>query len=152
MKKLLFTFALLLGSLSFLYSSTPDEIFKTFGSEANAQMMTIDENMLLAMKAEAGENADKLDNIESLVVLELSGCDQSVRDRFTEAVGNIQLDGYEVLVRANEDDQLVKVYGKVDGETVHDMLVIVTGGTCVLVQMKGTVNMSDLNTMMNFNN
>lgn len=149
MKKLLFTLTLLIGSLSFLYSSTPKEIFETFGSEANAQHIIINEAMLSAMKAQAGEDADKLDKIESMVVLELSGCDQAVKDKFAEEVGNIQLDGYETLVRVNEENVSVKVMGRVDGDTVHDLLVIVIGEAYVMVQMEGSVNMSDVGSMVN---
>lgn len=105
MKKLLTTFTLLPGSLSFLYGSTFNEILKAFGAEANAQMITVNSS---TMKAEAGENADKLNDIELDVILNLSECEPSVKDRFEKAVNGMQLDGYEALARV----MFAKVYGK----------------------------------------
>lgn len=151
MKKLFFTFAMLLGSLSFLYSqTTPEDIFKTFGSEENAQLMTLDGDMLSAMKAQAGEDADKLEGIEAITVLDISQCDQSAKDEFEKATGSMQLDGYETLVRVNEEGVTARIMGKVEGDIVRDMIVVVTGEAHVLVQMKGSINMSDVNSMMQF--
>ena len=151
MKKFLLTFALLLGGLSFLYSQTPEDIFKKYETETNAQLMTVGEDMLSAMVAEEGEDVGKLKNIESVVVLDLSQCDQSVKDGFETAIKNMKLDGYETLVQVNEDGVAIKVMGKVDGELVRDMIVTLVGEAHMLVQMKGSISMSDVTSMMNFN-
>lgn len=148
MKKLLFALALLIGSISISHGKTIDQIFEVFGAEENAQLMTLDEEMLAASKAQAGEDAAKLENIESITVLELSQCDASVLARFEEEVANVQLAGYEVLTRVNMDDMAVKMLGKVDGDMVRDMIIIVTGETAVMVEMKGSISMSDVNELM----
>ncbi|MDR0661349.1 MAG: DUF4252 domain-containing protein [Prevotellaceae bacterium] len=151
MKKLLCTFALILGSLSFLYSQTPEDIFKKFGTETNAQLMNIDGDMLAMVKAQAGEEAKKLKNIESMVVLELSQCEQEVKDRFIEETGKMKLDGNETLVKVTEENVNVKVVGIVDGDTVCDMIVIVTGDGCAMVKMNGSISMADVNSIANIN-
>ena len=151
MKKFLLTFALLLGGLSFLYRQTPEDIFKKYETETNAQLMTVGEDMLSAMVAEEGEDVGKLKNIESVVVLDLSQCDQSIKDGFETAIKNMKLDVYETLVQVNEDGVAIKVMGKVDGELVRDMIVTLVGEAHMLVQMKGSISMSDVTSMMNFN-
>lgn len=151
MKKLLFVLALIIGVISSSYAKTLEEIFKSFESEENVQLITIDESMLSVMMAGAGEDAEKLKNVESMVVLELTQSDQSVKDRFVEETSALKLDGHEMLTRVNQDSVTVKVLGKVDGDTVRDLVIIVTGEAYVLMEMKGSISMSDVQDIVKSN-
>lgn len=152
MKKILLTLSLIVGCVLFLQAKTPKDIFAEYETEAEATLMTLDESTLATMVVTISEEErGKLQGIKSLTMIELSSCEQSVKDRFAEDVSALDLSSHEILARVTENDQLVKVLGKVDGDSVHDIIVIVTGEAYVLATVEGSINMSDIQSMVNFN-
>lgn len=140
MKKLLFIFALALAGYHLSYGQTPADIYNTFASEAKVQTVSIGD---FAIKL-AGEYNELAKGIKSINVLTLSECSQLVKDRFAKEVGLLNTDGYEPIVRVNKDNEMVKLFVKVDGDTINELLVIVTGKDPVLVTLKGSFSKSEL--------
>ena len=150
MKKILITLTLIVGCALFLHAKTPKDIFDTYEAETNAVLISLDKSMLAAMAVNINnEERGKLDELNSITMIELSECEQATKDRFAEDVSKLELKNYEMLARVTEDDQIAKVFGKVDGESVRDLVVIVTGKAFVLAIVDGVINMSDVQNMIN---
>lgn len=140
MKKVLFVFALAVSSYFMSYGQTPMDIYNTFSKEKSVTSVSIHGSLLRMADIEE----DLLKKVESVLVLSFEGCEQSLIDSFAQKVANLQADGYETLVRSNKDDKTVKVLAKVKGDSIKELLVVVTGSKSAFVVVKGDISKSEL--------
>ncbi len=140
MKKLVFIFTLLIGAYYVSYAQTPSDIYSMFSGEKNVVALDISGSFGKMMNLDD----EFLKNVESVTVLVLNDCVQSLKDKFSKEVGSLNTDGYETLIRVNRDDKTVKVLAKGNDDVIKEMLVVVSGQENVLVVVKGTMSRSEL--------
>ena len=93
-------------------------------------------------------------HISSIRVLDLSDCSQQVQERFAAKMEQLKLEGYEPLLVVKDDGSSVKMWGKMKGEKINELLIGVSGddNEPALIRIKGNLRMDDLNVSMSENN
>ena len=62
----------------------------------------------------------------------------------------MEMKGYETLLQAKEKGETVKLIAKMDEDTIHELIFVITGKEeCVLTKMKGKIKKEDINAMIN---
>lgn len=155
MKKVLFTFALLLAC-QFSFGQSFDDFVNTFKKETGVLYMPINKSMIDMMSqsisAQGGEEAEKaaelfskLDNMEALVC---ESGDDALKDKmFSEATAMMEK-SYEKGLESNEGDTFTKVNFKKEGDKISEIVVVVreksSENMIIVTRMQGKFDESDL--------
>jgi len=93
-----------------------------------------------------------MDGVKKFVVVDYDDASQKVKDEFNAKVARI-LEKSEILMEAKDDGDLVKIYGNTSegGKKVSDLVIYVPNDGA-LICISGTVDMDDINGIMNTTN
>ena len=148
-----FVFTLLLFFVCHLgYAQSIDSLFNEFGSEKNADCVKVSSFMMSLGKMFAGHNEDTkiIGKIKSMRVLDLESCTTSVKERFSKKVNKLSLNGYDELMRVNDEGEKVRVLMRTKKETIRELLFVCTGKEdCTLVQINGKFTKEDIDQLVN---
>lgn len=151
MKKYVCTLLLLLACLVG-HAQGINGIFNEFGQEKNADYVNISPFLMKLGKLFAGQDEDArmVKKVKSMRVLDLEDCTPRVKERFHKRVNKLNLDGYDELMRINDDGDKVRVLMKMKKETIRELLLVCTGGEdCTLVQINGKFTKDDIEGLVN---
>ena len=153
MKKLITLLAVLLTAQA-LWAGNIKEVFNEFKDAEHADYVSISPFLIKIGKMfvddEDGEAQWALKHIKSMQVLDLDDCSADVKQRFAKRISQLQLDGYEPLVRVNEDGEQVRILIKGKENVIHEMLIVCAGtDDCTLVRFKGKFKESDIDQLLN---
>lgn len=151
MKKYLFTL-LLLVVCHLGYGQSIDGLFNEFGSERNADCVNVSPFLMSIGKMFAGhqEGSEIVGKIKSMRVLDLEGCSANVKERFNNKVGKLNVNGYDELMRVNDDGEKVRVLMKIKKEVIRELLLVCTGNEdCTLIQINGKFTKDDIDKLVN---
>lgn len=154
MRKIIVAMVLMLG-VQMSQAQTVSGLFSEFRSEENAEYVSVPRILMQISKwamrcmMEEDEVPQIVYKISSVRVLELSDCSGEVQDRFAARMKKLKIKGYEPLVAVKEDGNNVKIWGKVDGEEIRELVIGVHGdGDAVLCCIKGRLGMDDIYQVM----
>lgn len=151
MKKYIFTL-LLLFVCHLGFGQSIDGLFQEFGNEKNAECVKVSPFMMSLGRIFAGNDKDAsiIGKIKSLKVLDLEGCSTNVKERFSKKVNKQKWNGYEELIRVNDEGEKVRVLMKIKKETIRQLLFVCTGNDdCTLVQINGKFTKDDIDQLVN---
>lgn len=154
MKKIIAVMVLMLG-FQMSQAQTVDGIFREFRGEEDAVCMKVPwlPIKLIGLFAddEAGQIASRINSIR---VMDLSDCPTQVQERFAAKMERLKLKGYEPLLVVKDDGSRVRMWGKMKGEKIKELLIGVSGddNEPALIRIKGNLRMDDLNFTMSENN
>ncbi|WP_455672777.1 DUF4252 domain-containing protein [Phocaeicola sp.] len=151
MKKIIFTL-LLLVVCHIGYGQSISALFNEFGNEPNADCVTISPFLMSIGKMFSAnhEGSEIVGNIKSMKVIDLEDCPAEVQERFIKKVNKLDLDGYETLMRMNDEGDKVRVMMKMKKEVIRELLLVCTGnGDCTLVQINGKFTKDDIDKLIN---
>lgn len=155
MKKLICT-ALMLLAIQLSWAVNAKQLFNEFKNAENADYVSIP-SLLLKMGQMFMDDEDKDDTgadlakkINSMKVLDLEKCSDSVKRRFMKRVNELNTDGYEELMRVNGDeDEKVKILIREEGTTIKEMLIVCSSpDDCALIQFTGNFKESDIEALV----
>ncbi|MBP1593459.1 MAG: hypothetical protein H6Q12_477 [Bacteroidetes bacterium] len=127
-----------------------EKLFKEFSDAPNVENVKLDKSMMnLAKSFSKGDDLGGVKDIDSLQVLDLSKCSSEIKDKFAEKVKTLNTEGYETLVRSNENGENVRVLVKMNNEDISELVVVTTGKEAALVKIKGKFNKSDISKLTN---
>lgn len=127
-----------------------EKLFKEFSDAPNVENVKLDKSMMTLAKSFAkGDDLGGVKDIDSLQVLDLSKCSSEIKDKFAEKVKTLNAEGYETLVRSNENGENVRVLVKMNNEDISELVVVTTGKEAALVKIKGKFNKSDISKLTN---
>lgn len=127
------------------FSQNINQLFAEFSDAPNVECVKLNKFAMTFVKPFISDkDMQGLKDIDSIQVLDLSGCSSDVKDRFTERVKTLKNEDYETLVRSNENGENVRVLVKMYKEEIRELVVLTTGGDISLVKIKGKFNQSDL--------
>lgn len=151
MRKYLFT--LLLVFVCHLgYAQSIDGLFNEFGSEKNADCVKVSSFMMSLGRMFMGHNegAEIVGKIKSIRVLDLESCTANVKKRFHQKANELNLKGYDELMRVNDEGEKVRVLMKTKKETIRELVFVCTGQKdCTLVQINGKFTKDDIDKLVN---
>lgn len=136
-------------------AQTVDGIFREFRGEEDAVCMKVPwlPIKLIGLFAddEAGQIASRINSIR---VMDLSDCPTQVQERFAAKMERLKLKGYEPLLVVKDDGSRVRMWCKMKGEKIKELLIGVSGddNEPALIRIKGNLRMDDLNFTMSENN
>lgn len=136
-------------------AQTVDGIFREFRGEEDAVCMKVPwlPIKLIGLFAddEAGQIASRINSIR---VMDLSDCPTQVQERFAAKMERLKLKGYEPLLVVKDGGSRVRMWGKMKGEKIKELLIGVSGddNEPALIRIKGNLRMDDLNFTMSENN
>lgn len=130
-----------------------DRLFKDFASETSAEYVKVPRFLMwVGTTFASGDESESriAKKIKGVRVLELSDCNEDVKARFCDRVNDLRTEGLEEIVRMNDSGEKVRIYGKVKGDDIKDLLVFCgdRDGDCVLVEIKGKFGMGDIADIM----
>ena len=154
MKKIIVAMVLMLG-FQMSQAQTVDGIIREFRSEEDAVCVKVPWLPVKLVGLFADDEAGRvIRHISSIRVLDLSDCSQQVQERFAAKMEQLKLEGYEPLLVVKDDGSSVKMWGKMKGEKIKELLIGVSGddNEPALIRIKGNLRMDDLNVSMSENN
>lgn len=136
------------------HAQTVNELFREFRGEENAACVELPWLPLRLLGLFVDDEAGQIVKlISSIRVLEVSDCSREVQDRLASKLQTLKMDDYEPLIVVKDDDNLVRMWGKMKDETIKELVVGVSGdGDAVLCHIKGRLSLDDLNFSMENNN
>lgn len=144
MKRLLAILAIVLISQAGYGQQGMDQLFNTFRGESDVTSVKIGK---ISMKlANLFTETMGVDGIE---VLDFSDCAQSVKDRLSSALKNLDDPDYETMVSSNENHSRTKVLIKIKEDMIREMVVFTTGNDNALIRIKGKIKPSDIDRVIN---
>lgn len=136
-------------------AGTPDGLFYKFRYEKNAEYVHIPRLLMSMAKTfykgghgdEATERLAK--SINSVRILDLDSCSQSVQRRFRKETSRLSTTGYEQLLRTSDGNDNVQLLLKQKDNVIKEIFIIAADGDgCALVQIKGSIQPSDIDCLV----
>ena len=153
MKRIIIAMIFVLG-LQFSQAQTVRTLFNEFRGEENATCMKVPWlpiRLLSLLADDAAAQATK--RISSIRVLELSDCSREVQERLASKLQTLKMDDYEPLIVVKDEGSHVRMWGKMKGDTIKELLIGVNDDSdAILCHIKGNLRMEDLNFSMKNNN
>jgi len=122
--------------------TTLNEIYREFSHESNVSKVNL--NGLVMFFAKPFIEKQTESKISSIRVLSLEDCSEVVKQRFNSSVLRFNDDQYELFLSANEADEKVRLFLKFKNNKIREMVVMTMGENPALVQLKGRINLSDI--------
>ena len=135
MKHFLLITMLACMSLS-LNAQTFDQFVERFSKVEKAEVVNLDKNtlsMMMSMNSgtQDSETSKKMEKAKDMLsklkfvnILSLEGSSETDRKAFCEAVDSLTIDGLELLVEANEEDEHVKIFANIEENRCKELVVL----------------------------
>ena len=98
------------------------------------------------MKAADDETANALaDQIDGLQILTFEKADKKIKDGLYNRISKLEAQGYEPMVKANEDGEKVRIFIKGNEKEVQSLVVFAMDKEdCSLINIVGHINPSNI--------
>ena len=151
MKKIFLAMFLVFAGIG-LKAQTLNDVFNEFKSKPGAEYQVVNPKMLESMNLDQKAKKE-LASIDSLQVLDLSKSDSLTNKKFEQITGSLNFKGFETMVNSNGDGGKAKVYYRINGKSIKELVVIniEKGGKGQLVRIFGNIDPSKLNDMIHSN-
>ena len=150
MKKIIATLALIIVCQG-IFAQNIDTLFEKFSKEQQAESVSIPPFMMsLGKLFMSDEDLSIAKGIRSLRILDLEDCPTTVKERFSEQVNKLHLEGYEPMIQVNEDGEKVRIFALPYKDGIKELLLVCSGkDDCALIQMKGKIKKEDIAQLVN---
>ena len=150
MKKIIATLALIIVCQG-IFAQNIDTLFEKFSKEQQAESVSIPPFMMsLGKLFISDEDLSIAKGIRSLRILDLEDCPTTVKERFSEQVNKLHLEGYEPMIQVNEDGEKVRIFALPYKDCIKELLLVCSGkDDCALIQMKGKIKKEDIVQLVN---
>ena len=150
MKKIIATLALIIVCQG-IFAQNIDTLFEKFSKEQQAESVSIPPFMMSIGKLfMSDKDLSIAKGIWSLRILDLEDCPINVKERFSEQVNKLHLEGYEPMIQVNEDGEKVRIFALPYKDSIKELLLVCSGkDDCALIQMKGEIKKEDIAQLVN---
>ena len=138
---------LLMLCASSLAHAQSDDLFREFKKEPCAEYVVIPSYVTAFGKLFMGNDPDArmAKKVKTIRVLDMEQCPDKVRRRFERRVASLREQGYEPMVRVNEDGERVHIYVRIKNGTARELLIACSEPReCTLVQITGKFTKEDM--------
>lgn len=122
-------------------------IFKEFKSGNNVTYVNLPKTLIkLGLKAANDETANALaEQIDGLQILTFEKADQRLKDNLYNRISKLESQGYEPMVKANEDGEKVRIFIKGNEKEVQSLVVFAMDKEdCSLINIVGHINPANI--------
>lgn len=160
MKKSILTLLFIMtASLAMAQKTTASQLFKTYKGKAGVEYVHIPKMLIKLGYAAAKNNAEDkeerqmaeiMKRIDSINVLSLEDCSAASKQSFEKDAEKLKIDGYESLIKANDEGEKVNILLRQKGDIIHEMLILaIDNDDCALVQINGKIRPEDIQQLIN---
>ena len=130
------------------FSKTIDEVFNAFPKADNVQEMTLDKAMLAMARNAGGEKAKQLKDIAAMRIIAIEDA-TAEQVKIAKDLMNEGVDGFDVLVDADENGEHALILTQGDEKLISKMLIFaVEEDEVAVVLIEGKINPNDANKFM----
>lgn len=105
---------------------------------------------LIKLAVSDKESSQIIKKVKSIKVLNMEKCNEESKERFKKKTSALTQNGYETLLKVNDEGENVSVLSKIQKEKIKEVLIIVTDeNECSLIQIKANLQMEDINRLIN---
>lgn len=122
-------------------------IFKEFKSGNNVTYVNLPKTLIkLGLKAANDETANALaEQIDGLQILTFEKADQRLKDNLYNRISKLESQGYEPMVKANEDGEKVRIFIKGNEKEVQSLVVFAMDKEdCSFINIVGHINPANI--------
>lgn len=131
------------------FSKTLDEVLNSFPKADNIQDVTIDKGMLEMAKSMGGDKAEQMKDIAAMRVFAIEKPSSEQLAIFNEIMED-GVDGFDVVVDADEEDEHALILAQGDDKEIHKMLIIAsTKDEAAIVLIEGKIDPNNAEKMIN---
>ncbi|SFU39765.1 protein of unknown function [Porphyromonadaceae bacterium KHP3R9] len=142
----LFTFALYSQS-----SISLEQLYRKFANARNVEKVSLGGLKALLFKPLSAKYGNGF-SISGIHVLELDGCSNEVKQQFNSMAEKLRDDKYEVLLKANEQDEKTRILARIEKEEIRELVILSLGDEPVLVRIKGKFKPEHIQQLVNVDN
>jgi len=158
MKRLIIAAFLAAATFIGAFAQNAEELYRSFSNEKGAESVKV--GSFICKLASVGAKADKdndkddrlaasiLGDVASIYVLDMSDCNETVKNYFRNAVVRIETAGYEKLMELSDDDDRAVIYMKRSGDRIQDFILYSVGDDPCMVDITGNFKMSDVQALI----
>ena len=135
--------------------TTIDSLFKEFSQAENAEYINVNPFMMnvakMATRFVDSDAAKVSSKIKSVKVLSLENSSAETKRRLGERLTGLNTDGYEELIRVNENGEKIRIFARMDKDstTIRRLVVLCADSSdCSLVSIKGKFSKDDINAVV----
>ena len=130
------------------FSKTIDEVFNAFPKADNVQEMTLDKAMLAMARNAGGEKANQLKDINTMRIIAIEDA-TAEQVKIAKDLMNEGVDGFDVLVDADENGEHALILTQGDEKLISKMLIFgIAKEEVAVVLIEGKINPNDANKFM----
>lgn len=105
---------------------------------------------LIKLAASDKESSQIIKKVKSIKVLNMEKCNEESKKIFRKKTNALTQNGYETLLKVNDEGENVSVLSKIQKEKIKEILIIVTDeNECSLIQIRANLQMEDINKLIN---
>jgi hypothetical protein len=123
-----------------------DQLFNDFSKEKGVEHVGIGGFTMTF----AGLFTDVM-GVKGIEVLSFDSCEQSVKDRLTQAIASLKDENYEPFISVNDETGRTKILVKLNENFIRELVVLTTGDDPAIIRIKGKIKPSDVNNVINEN-
>lgn len=132
------------------FAKTAEEVINGIKNATGAQEIRFDGQMIAQNMGYAGGAAEILKGVKDGCVLMLEDAGKSANDVFNGSTDELDKDSYAPITTVFDDSDNVKVYGRIDDETIKELFITVTDeDDCILVYMTCDIPSNKIGQLIN---
>lgn len=126
--------------------TTDDKLFKKWSKIDDAQYANISSFMIsMGRMLAKGEEKAFLEKLDSMRVLDLSACSDSIKEAFVESISNTQLADFLPAEEEINDEQRTRVYLQMNDEYIGRIVIAQLGKhEYMLMQINGKLTLKEI--------
>ena len=86
------------------------------------------------------KDADIVKSINSVRVMDLEACSETIKDQFTRDANLLSDKRYEVLLDVNEEDEHTRILAKRKNKIIKELIILQTGKEALLLRITGKMD------------
>ena len=126
--------------------NTVEQLFSSFSKEKNTVHVKLGSFAMTFAKIFTDTKG-----VSGVEVYSFDECDNSVKNRFNEAIKSLKDKSYETLVSTSEDGERTKVLVKIKDDYINEIVVVTGGNDPALVRIKGKIKPDDVKSVIDNN-
>lgn len=131
------------------FSKTLDEVFNAFPQAENVREITLDKAMLMMARNAGGDRAKDMKNIDVMRVIAIEDA-TAEQVKIAQELMNEGVDGFDVMVDANENDEQALILTQGGDKLINKMLIMaITKEEVAIVLIEGKIDPENATNLAN---
>lgn len=131
------------------FSKTLDEVFNAFPQAENVREITLDKAMLMMARNAGGDKAKDMKNIDVMRVIAIEDA-TAEQVKIAQELMNEGVDGFDVMVDANENDEQALILTQGGDKLINKMLIMaITKEEVAIVLIEGKIDPENATNLAN---